>query len=171
MYLKGLNFGSFVFFSFLVFTACSVTGSNAFRGERVQSNSKEARLRAEIVDYAEQYVGLKYKYAGREPKTGFHCSGFTCYVLGHFDIAMSPSSRDQANQGKKIDVEDTQPGDLIFFWRSKGGRIFHVAMVHSNEGDDVIKIIHSTNRGVVIDDLMRNSYWSPKIAYAKRVID
>lgn len=171
MYLRGLNFGSVIFFSFLFFTACNVTNSNAFRGERVQSNSKEARLRTEIIDYAEQYVGLQYKYAGREPKTGFDCSGFTCYVLGNFDIAMSPSSRDQANQGKKIDVEDALPGDLIFFWRSKGGRIFHVAMVHTNDQDAGLKIIHSTNRGVVIDDLMRNSYWSPKIAYARRVVE
>ena len=171
MYLKGLNFGSFIFFGYILFTACSVTNANNFRGERVHVNkSKEDQLREDIVHFAEQYVGLHYKYAGRTPETGFDCSGFTCYVMSNFNISLSPSSRDQANQGNKIKVDDTKPGDLIFFARSNGGRIFHVAMVHSNN-EEGIKIIHSTNRGVVVDDLMRNSYWAPKIAYARRVVE
>lgn len=132
-------------------------------------SDREARLRQDIVSYAKQQLGTKYKYAGRSPRTGFDCSGFTYYVMDNFDVDLSPSSRAQENQGKKIKVSDAKTGDLIFFRRSKTGAVFHVALVVSNDREG-LKVIHSTSRGVVIDNLYASSYWKPKISTARDVL-
>ncbi len=133
-------------------------------------NAAEITLRQDIVGFARNYLGLKYRYAGRSPQTGFDCSGFTHFVMGTFGISLSPSSVQQSHQGEPIKVKETRTGDLIFFRRSPRSRISHVAMVVANDENGLF-IIHSTSRGIVIDDLMHSSYWRPKIYSARRVID
>ena len=105
--------------------------------------SKEMALREDIVAYAEKYKGSKYRSGGKSPKTGFDCSGFTSYVLDYFDIGISPSSQAQAKQGVARSVDKVKPGDLIFFRRPQEERIFHVALVVSNNKKS-LKVIHST---------------------------
>lgn len=130
--------------------------------------TREDRLRTDIISYAKQFVGTKYVYAGKDPR-GFDCSGFTSYVMKEFDVSLSSSSRMQEDQGRSISVSDALAGDLIFFRREKRGRVFHVALVVSNTREG-LKVIHSTNRGVVVDNISHNSYWKPKISTARRVI-
>ena len=130
--------------------------------------TKEELLRQDIIDYAKKQLGAAYTYAGRDPR-GFDCSGFTYYVLGAFDIKVSTSSKSQANEGKKIPVDKVQLGDLIFFKRTRAGKVFHVAMVVSNSRDG-IEVIHSTSRGVVIDNISKSKYWNPKIFSARSVV-
>jgi cell wall-associated NlpC family hydrolase len=130
---------------------------------------REDRFRADIVRYAKQFQGRPYQYAGRDPRTGFDCSGFTHYVMDNFDIYLSPSSRAQEDQGQKIRVDQVQAGDLIFYRRSAGGRVFHVSLVVDN-GPEGIEVIHSTSRGVVIDNISTSSYWAPKISTARDIV-
>jgi len=131
--------------------------------------SKEDQLRNDIVLYAEQYIGAPYLYASRDPRKGFDCSGFTYFVMKNFDIPLTPSSRAQENEGRAIKINEVKPGDLIFFRRKKNGRVFHVSLVYANDPDG-IKVIHSTNRGVVLDNITQNSYWGPKISSARNVV-
>lgn len=119
--------------------------------------------------FAKKYEGVRYKYAGKQPRTGFDCSGFTSYVMDRFDIRLSPSSRLQEDQGRRIRPAEVQPGDLIFYRRSAGGRVFHVSLVVENDREG-IKVIHATSRGVVIDNISTSSYWEPKISTARDVI-
>jgi hypothetical protein len=131
----------------------------------------EFALRNDIVGYSQNYLGLKYRYAGRAPETGFDCSGFTHFVMGTFGIKLSPSSSQQATQGEPVKLAETLPGDLVFFRRSARSRVSHVAMVYSNDEKGIF-IIHSTNsRGIVIDNLMESAYWRPKFFKARRVIN
>jgi len=129
---------------------------------------EESIVRQQITSYAKQYLGLRYKYAGRTP-TGFDCSGFTHFVMDNFNVGLSPSSRGQAVEGKKIELSKVRAGDLIFFRRPKSRYIFHVAMVYSNDKNGV-HIIHSTSRGVVIDNLNESKYWKPKVYTARDVL-
>ncbi|MDX1942205.1 MAG: C40 family peptidase [Saprospiraceae bacterium] len=136
---------------------------------KTPTSSKEIALRQDIVTYAKKYQGTKYQAAGKTPKTGFDCSGFTCYVMDNFDIDLSPSSRTQSTQGTSKPIEKVEPGDLIFFRRSKSEPIFHVAMVVENDRKS-LKVIHSTSRGVVVDDILASEYWKPKIDSARDVV-
>lgn len=132
--------------------------------------SKELAFRKDIVGYAKKYEGLKYCSAGKSPKTGFDCSGFTSYVMDYFDIDISASSQAQAKQGTLKSLDDVQPGDLIFFRRSSKEPVFHVAMVVDRDRKS-LKVIHSTtSRGVVIDDILASEYWRPKIYAARDVV-
>lgn len=130
--------------------------------------SKEDKQRLKIVDYSKKQLGTKYLYAGRDSR-GFDCSGFVYYVMRNFDVKLSTSSRAQAKEGQKVDIKKAKAGDLIFFKRSNAGRVFHVAMVVSNEKDN-LTVIHSTSRGVVIDNISKSKYWEPKIWAARNVL-
>ena len=129
----------------------------------------EALLRDEIAGLAQKHIGTKYRYAGKTPG-GFDCSGFVYFVMKENDISLSGYSGAQEKDGRPIKVTDARPGDLIFFRRSKGGQVFHVAIVLEKNGGD-ITLIHSTfNRGVVIDDLASSSYWNSKVMTARDVV-
>lgn len=130
---------------------------------------KNLFLRYEVVQSARQYLGLSYHYGGRTPETGFDCSGFTSHVMGLFAIPLSPTSRTQALEGEEVPLELVRPGDLITFRRSRKRAVSHVAMVVDNNEAGVF-IIHSTSRGVVIDNLNESRYWKPKVFKARDVL-
>jgi cell wall-associated NlpC family hydrolase len=169
---KSYNWPSFLLAVVLSLSACATFSNikaDSKPGSSRKSSGDEEWLRQGIAGYAQNYLGLKYKYAGRNPETGFDCSGFTSYVMGVFNIKLSVSSTEQAKQGQTIQLKEVQTGDLIFFRQKKGGRISHVALVVSNDNDG-LRVIHSTSRGIVVDDLFSSKYWKPKIAFAKDVV-
>ena len=127
------------------------------------------RFRQDVVTFAKKFQGTKYTYAGKEPRTGFDCSGFTSYVMARYDISLSASSRQQENQGRKLNLDQVQSGDLIFYRRPGNDRVFHVSLVVDNTREG-IEVIHATSRGVVIDNISTSSYWKPKISTARDVI-
>ncbi|MEN0003092.1 MAG: C40 family peptidase [Bacteroidota bacterium] len=131
--------------------------------------SGETALQLQVVAYAKKFIGTKYKYGGKSPSSGFDCSGFTRYVMDNFDVALPPVSRYQEQEGKRISLKEAAPGDLVFFRRSKRGNVFHVALVAENSSAG-LKVVHSTNRGVVLDNITNNSYWAPKLSSARRVL-
>lgn len=143
------------------------TSDNYKRSKKGESR-EEVRLRKNITQYAQKYVGVKYKSAGKNPK-GFDCSGFTGYVFKKHDIALSANSGNQARQGKKIPLRQAKTGDLLFF--GNRGRVNHVALIVSN-GKEGIEVIHSTSsKGVMVQNVSKSSYWKPKILFARDVIE
>jgi cell wall-associated NlpC family hydrolase len=122
------------------------------------------------VSFAAEQKGVRYKYAGRSPRTGFDCSGFTHYVYDAFDVNLTPVSRVQEDEGKRINLDDAQAGDLIFFRRSATGPVFHVALVVSQSPGN-LTVIHSTSsRGVIMENIYASSYWRTKRMSARDVI-
>ncbi len=111
--------------------------------------------RQNLVDYALQFVGGKYRTGGNDPHTGADCSGFVKYVMKHgAGIDMNRSSRSQATQGTPISAEEIQPGDLVFY--GNGSSINHVAMyigdgkiVHASTHKTGIKVSNWTYRSPI----------------------
>jgi len=140
--------------------------------ERTYSKKRVSAERGKIADYAQRYVGIKYKYASRSPSKGFDCSGFTYYVFKQFDVKLPPSSSGQAAMGKKIPVRKAQPGDLIFFSKNGRGKVSHVGLCVENDTRDGLVVVHSTSsRGVIVENISQSSYWEPKIKFARNVMD
>lgn len=150
---------------------CTAMQKSAKKAAAPQSSiSKEDKLRNDIVTFAKKHVGTHYKVAGKT-EGGFDCSGFVFYVMNKHGIALPGSSATQETYGKHIDPSDAKAGDLIFFRRKKKGRVFHVAIVYSNDHDG-IQVVHSTSkRGVVFDNLKNSTYWFPKISTARSVVE
>ncbi len=136
--------------------------------DRETSEAPEVTERSKLVSFGKQFLGTPYKYAGKTPDTGFDCSGFTSFCYKEIGKQLSGASRYQAQEGKKIPLEKAQAGDLIFF--EKGGKINHVAMVVKNTEDGIF-VIHSTSRGVVIDNISISTYWKPKIKMARTFLE
>lgn len=97
-----------------------------------------------IVNQARKYLGVKYVYGGTSPK-GFDCSGLVQYVCKSVGISVNRTAASQFGNGKAVNKQDLQPGDLLFF--AKGGRIHHVGiyigngqMIHAPQTGDVVKI-------------------------------
>lgn len=133
-------------------------------------DSREMAFRKDIVAYAAKFKGSNYLYAGKNPNTGFDCSGFTSYVFSNFDIKLSPASREQEKQGKLKNIRDAQPGDLIFFRRKASDPIFHVSLVKSNDGKSLWVIHSTTSRGVIEEDVLNSTYWKQYIDSVRDVI-
>lgn len=151
-------------------TAAPKAEINIKGGSPTSNTLTEAQIRKEVIDFGKQFEGLRYRSGGKEPTTGFDCSGFTGYLMSNFDISLSESSSTQIQDGKNKELKNVQPGDLVFFARSENSRIFHVAMVIDNT-DEGITVIHSTcSNGVIETNISKDPYWSSKSIWARDVI-
>lgn len=116
---------------------------------------EEPSLMDEMLAFAKSYVGYPYVYGGNGPSS-FDCSGFVLYVYKHFGYTFSRGAQEQYEDGLKVDMDELQPGDLVFF-SGNGYYITHVGL-YLGDGN----FIHASNptRGVVIDTLWSGYYQS-----------
>jgi cell wall-associated NlpC family hydrolase len=126
----------------------------------------------EILAYSAKFLGAPYRYATRGPKT-FDCSGFTSFVFNHFGYKLSPGSKYQFTQGKRVGLKEIQPGDLIFFTsaKSKGGP-GHVGIVVENYGNGNLRFIHASSyrSGGVRYDELTSGYYARRYITGLRVL-
>lgn len=132
-----------------------------------------AQVAEDITEYAAQFLGRKYVWGATGPKN-FDCSGFTSYVFRKQGIELHRTSRAQYTQGEKVDRDDLQPGDLMFFSspRSGKGKVGHVAIVVDvDENTNQVTFIHaSTKKGITYQKFPDGGYYSRNYIGAKRVI-
>ncbi|KFF25703.1 C40 family peptidase [Chryseobacterium vrystaatense] len=132
-------------------------------------DGKISRSVSDILKDAERYIGTPYKFGGNTA-SGFDCSGFTVKVFEENDFSLPRRSTDQADAGKKIDIKEVKPGDLLFFATAGGSRVSHVGIVHNIGADGEVKFIHaSTSKGVMISSL-NEKYWNKAYLHAQRVL-
>ena len=127
----------------------SVTGENGGPGVTMKAETtvattaatkaaKEKVSRTALVAYAKQFVGNPYVFGGTSLTNGADCSGFVMRVYEKFDISTGRNTKQQANNGREISIDDVQPGDLIFY--GSGGEISHVA-IYMGDG----RVVHAAN--------------------------
>ncbi len=117
-----------------------------------------------LTDLANKLRGTRYKRGGRQPSTGFDCSGFVRYVF-HLGIGVDlpRTSAAQFQAGHQVARNDLRSGDLVFF-RTAGKRISHVG-IYLDGG----RFIHSPSSGkrVSVSSLSEH-YWSRHFAGGRR---
>ena len=116
-----------------------------------------------IVDYAYQFLGTPYVWAGTSP-SGFDCSGFTQYVFRNAaGVSLPRTTYEQINVGTPVAYSDLQPGDLVFFDTMDKGKVSHVGMYIGNN-----EFIHAANskKGVIKSTL--TGYYDKKFINARR---
>ncbi len=89
----------------------------------------------EIAQYARQFDGGTYRYAGKDPATGFDCSGLVYYVYRQFGYRLNRVAADQATNGIAVEkLEELLPGDILCFsWH--GSSYINHAGIYIGEGD------------------------------------
>ncbi|WPO81123.1 C40 family peptidase [Chryseobacterium sp. JJR-5R] len=132
-------------------------------------NGSIPRSISEVLKDAEKYLGAPYKFGGNT-SSGFDCSGFALKVFEENDYLLPRRSSDQAETGKKIDIREVKPGDLLFFSTAGGSRVSHVGIVHDIGNKGEVKFIHaSTTKGVIISSL-NEAYWNKAYLHAQRIL-
>lgn len=122
----------------------------------------------QLISTASENIGTRYR-SGGTTKEGFDCSGLMCYTFSSYDIKLPRSSIDMASYGSKIDSQNAQKGDLIFFKTNGRRQINHVGMV-VEVLDGEIKFIHSATHGGVIISSTKESYYEKSLAQINRVL-
>ena len=110
-------------------------------------------------------LGIRYRWGGKSPETGFDCSGLVLYSAQQsLGLKLPPRSYDIALFGSEVPRTDLQVGDLVFF-NTLGRRNSHVGVYL---GDN--QFVHSpASGGVVRIENMNMAYWSKRYNGARRL--
>ena len=121
---------------------------------------------SELVVNAMGFLGVPYKWGGSTAETGFDCSGFVVSVYRQsVGLLLPRKAEEQAAATQKIDQNDLQPGDLVFFNTMR--RAFSHVGIYVGNG----KFIHSPRAGSEVRvESMGGSYWQNRFNGARRVI-
>lgn len=136
--------------------------------ETIQEPAKSdswSSVAQEVLINALSLTGIKYKYGGKSPETGFDCSGFVRYVFQQAaNLTLPHGARAISQLGQAIPVEQLQPGDLVFFNTLKSA-FSHVG-IYLGDG----RFIHapSSGGGIHVVD-MNESYWAKRFNGARRL--
>ncbi len=139
--------------------------ANQVSAPATTSRSGAGGAKASIARYGLQYTGTPYRWGGNDLRNGIDCSAFVQQLFGKIGIDLPRTAAQQALVGKPISrVEDLLPGDRLYFWDRKRGKIGHTGLYLGNG-----YFVHSSsnNRGVATDDL-RNEKWRKILVAARR---
>ncbi len=134
----------------------------------VSTTSSSSGAARRVIPAAEKYIGVRYRYGGTSPESGFDCSGFVQYVYEQQGVNLPRTSRQMAGAGVPVEPSPRAlaVGDLMLF--QQGGRISHVAIYAGNH-----RFIHSSSsgNGVRYDDLdsARGKWFADHMVAARRV--
>lgn len=134
-------------------------------------NAETEELLNDLLSEARSHMGKRYSRGSKGPNA-FDCSGFSSYVYRQFGYSLSPSSRDQYNQGEKVDRKELRKGDLVFFkGRSVKGGVGHVGIVVDADKKGNFTFIHAaTSKGITVSNC-NEPYYASRFVGGKRVIN
>ena len=118
-----------------------------------------------LANQALNQLGIRYRWGGKSPETGFDCSGLVVYSAQRsLGLKLPPRSDDIAKFGDKINKNDLQVGDLVFF-NTLGTRYSHVGVYLGQN-----KFVHAPTRGSVVRvEDMTLRYWTARYTGARRL--
>ncbi len=146
----------------------STTVKKGLRAPALASTAQvSAKQSSDVLSRAVNVLGTPYLWGGSSPSKGFDCSGLVKYAFNDIDEVDLPrtSNAMASGHGQKVNRNDLEPGDLIFF-NIKSRRVNHVAIYLGND-----RFIHAPRRGKRVSiDTLNKPYWQKHYVVAKRVL-
>ncbi|HLV15663.1 MAG TPA: C40 family peptidase [Xanthomarina sp.] len=171
----------YILIIFISITACKSTKTASTTSKKSSRTTKTVKASSEnrpvanmsvinnIIQTAEKYNGVRYKYGGNTKK-GMDCSGLITTAFNSENISLPRTTSSLATSGNWIDVKEVQKGDLLFFATSKNSRdINHVGLV-TEARPGLVEFIHSTTSRGVITSKLSEKYWYFAFVQARRVL-
>jgi cell wall-associated NlpC family hydrolase len=126
-----------------------------------------------LVQTAMSLQGSPYLFGGENPATGFDCSGLVRYLFREQGWELPRTAREQFEYGRKVDVRQIQPGDLLFFATESNGASHVGIAIDAAVAPDARSgraFIHApgANSAVRID-MLETSYWQSRFLGARRL--
>jgi cell wall-associated NlpC family hydrolase len=124
----------------------------------------ENRATTDLIATAMALRGTPYRNGGSEPSRGFDCSGFVQWVFAQHGTVLPRETRDQYDEGRKLDRDDVEAGDLVFFQTvSRGPSHVGIALGAG-------QFVHApSSRGVVRVETYTSGYWASRWVGARRI--
>jgi cell wall-associated NlpC family hydrolase len=98
-------------------------------------------------------LGVPYRSISSEPGVGFDCSGLTTWAFAQAGLEIPRTSRDQFRAAERIDREEAEPGDFVYYPGHISIYLGEGMMVHSpNSGNHVEAVTIPTKRSVDFAD-------------------
>jgi len=154
--------------------ACALAAQCAFadesRSQAPEADAGDLGYRngvQQIVDRAQDLIGIRYRRSGDRPQTGFDCSGFVGYVFREgVGLILPRASREISKTGTPASKDELKAGDLVFF-NTMRHAFSHVGIYL---GDHLFVHAPRTGEAVRIDNL-QGRYWVKRYSGARRVSD
>lgn len=113
---------------------------------------------------AQKQQGIKYRFGGTSPTTGFDCSGFTQFAFGQgAGVDLPRTAAAQYDAAVKISKAEASKGDLVFF-ATRGRKIGHVGIYLGNN-----KFVHAPSSGKRIETEELAGYWGKRLVGFGRI--
>jgi cell wall-associated NlpC family hydrolase len=159
----------------LTISSCKSTKTNKVTSKEAPkhpteiSNTSDNKTINNIIETAETFNGVRYKYGGTTKK-GMDCSGLVTTAYNSENISLPRTTGDLAITGDWVDVKEVQKGDLLFFATKKNSRhINHVGLV-TEVRPGFVEFIHSTTSSGVITSKLSDKYWYFAFVQARRIL-
>ncbi|MGD0959309.1 MAG: C40 family peptidase [Methylomonas sp.] len=152
-------------FSYLVFLAL-ISGCATFNKPQVSqpATAFAPQENSKIVHEALQLQGQPYVSGGESPSEGFDCSGLVYYVYKKQGLSLPRDTWSQANRLPSVQLNQRQPGDLVFFTINTKP-FSHVGIYVGND-----KFVHapSSRTGKVMMSDLNHPYWRERFTAVRR---
>lgn len=123
-----------------------------------------------VIETAKTYRGTPFRLGGTT-RAGIDCSALVFHSYYSVGINLPRMSADQSKLGQKVNTNQIQPGDLLFFATGKKkNQVTHSGLVTEVENGN-IRFIHASTSLGVTEDYLSNRYWSSAFLFAKRILD
>jgi cell wall-associated NlpC family hydrolase len=111
------------------------------------------------------HLGIRYKYGGSSPVTGFDCSGLVRYVVSQaVGLVLPRDTRSLSTLGARVSSDELQPGDLVFF-NTLRKPFSHVGIYVGDR-----RFVHAPASGGAVELVnMSERYWQSRFDGARRL--
>lgn len=104
------------------------------------------------------YKGVPYRTGGIDRK-GMDCSGLLFRIYSDQNFQIPRLSKDQAQFGLPISIQEAQVGDWIFFATNQSKVINHSGIITQIKSANEVYFLHSSTSKGVREDNLYTKYW------------
>jgi len=114
-----------------------------------------------------QFLGIRYRFGGTSPESGFDCSGLVRRVFSDaLGLDLPRTAKELAQHGEQVKRSELKPGDLVFF-KTMRQTFSHVGIYL---GDN--QFLHSPSAGGKVRvESMDSDYWRARFKGARRLLE
>jgi cell wall-associated NlpC family hydrolase len=89
--------------------------------ESLNDDGSVSNVREMVIKYASEKIGMPYVWGGEsDSEGGYDCSGLLWMAFKRAGVDMPRISWSQAARGKRVDVSQLRPGDLVAWDHQRG---------------------------------------------------
>jgi cell wall-associated NlpC family hydrolase len=113
---------------------------------------------------AKQMVGVRYRYGGASPSSGFDCSGLIYYSYKRVGLRSPRTTRDLYQHARPVRRSNIRTGDILFF-KLDGKKVSHAAIYLDND-----RMVHAPSSGKRVSYANLSSrFWRSRFVSAGRL--